>query len=257
MSGMRVTDMSLNAFALLIVSLFVGSFLGVVIRRLPEREAIVGGRSRCDSCGAVLAARDLVPLASWLAARGHCRHCGAWTGWFHPGVELAAIVIALVSLRVDRGIAAWLDWAFGCWLFVLGGIDLRRGVLPDVLTLPLLLAGIAAAWLWAPGELRDRSLGAALGFLCLWAVAWTYRRLRGRDGLGLGDAKLFGAAGAWVGASGLPSVLFGGAVAALAAAAGLRLGGRRLDRFSALPFGPFLALASWAVWLWGPLALPW
>jgi leader peptidase (prepilin peptidase)/N-methyltransferase len=125
------------------------------------------------------------------------------------------------------------------------------------LTLPLLLAGIAAAWLWAPSELRDRSLGAALGFLVLWAAAWTYRRLRGWDGLGLGDAKLFAAGGAWVGAGGLPSVLFGAAVAALAAAGILRLAGQRLDRLSAIPFGPFLALAIWAAWLWGPLPLFW
>jgi leader peptidase (prepilin peptidase)/N-methyltransferase len=92
------------------------------------------------------------------------------------------------------------------------------------------------------------------GYLLLWAVAWVYRRLRGRDGLGLGDAKLLAAAGAWVGAGGLPSVLAGAAIAALAAAGGMMLAGRRLDRHTALPFGPFLAAATWLVWLFGPIA---
>ena len=113
---------------------------------------------------------------------------------------------------------------------------------------------MVAAWALAPDELRDRVAGAACGYLGLWLVALIYRRLRGRDGLGLGDAKLLAAAGAWVGASGLPSVLAGAALAALAAAGGLTLAGTRLDRHSALPFGPFLAAATWLVWLFGPIA---
>ena len=246
-----------NALALIVVAPVVGSFLGVVIERLPDGERLVGGRSHCSHCGAALTPRDLVPVASWLAARGRCRHCGARLGWFYPGVELASAAIALVSLWFDRGAMAWIDWGFGCWLLVLGWIDMRRWVLPDALTLPLILAGLAAAWLFAPGELLDRAVGAACGFLFLWAISALYRRWRGRDGLGLGDAKLFAAAGAWVGASGLPSVLFGGALAALAAAGCLAATGRHLDRFSALPFGPFLALAIWIVWLVGPLTLTW
>jgi leader peptidase (prepilin peptidase)/N-methyltransferase len=156
---------------------------------------------------------------------------------------------------VDRGGAAWLDALFGWWLLALGWIDLRRWILPDVLTLPLIPIGLVLAAVLGPEELVDRIAGAAFGYAGLWAVAWIYRRLRGRDGLGLGDAKLLAAAGAWVGVSGLPSVLAGGAIAALLAAGGLALAGTRLRRDSALPFGPFLAAAAWAVWLFGPIGL--
>jgi len=231
-----------------------GSFVGVVIDRLPRRVPLGWRRSRCGECDTVLAARDLVPLASWLAARGRCRYCGARIGWFYPAVELAALMIAVLSLALDRDVDAWTDAAFGWWLLALGWIDWRHAVLPDALTLPLIGLGLAAAWGLAPEELADRLAGAAAGYLGLWLVAWLYRRARGRDGLGLGDAKLLAAAGAWVGASGLPSVLAGAAVAALAAAGGMRLAGRRLDRHSALPFGPFLAAAAWLVWLCGPIA---
>lgn len=223
----------------------------MVIRRLPEARPIAWGRSRCEACGAALAPRDLVPLASWLMQRGRCRHCGAGLDRFYPAVELAALAIAIVAVLRARGGLAWLDAGLGWWLLALGWIDLRRWLLPDALTLPLIGLGLFAAWWLAPGRLLDRMLGAALGYLLLWAVAVLYRRLRGRDGLGLGDAKLFAGAGAWVGAEGLPAVLAGGALAALAAAGVLRLGGTRLDRFTALPFGPFLCAATWAVWLCG------
>jgi leader peptidase (prepilin peptidase)/N-methyltransferase len=249
----RIADIDASSAALLAASPIIGSFLGTIILRLPEGEPILLGRSRCAHCGAQLAARDLVPLLSWLLARGRCRHCGKALGWFYPGIEAAAVALALVSLSIDSGLLAWVDWLLGCWLLTLGWIDLRRWLLPDALTLPLILVGLgAAAWL-APGELVDRAAGAAGGYLILRATAWAYRRQRGREGVGGGDAKLLAAAGAWVGAAALPSVLFGAACAALMAAAGLAIAGTRLSRDSALPFGPFLALAIWVVWLLGPL----
>jgi leader peptidase (prepilin peptidase) / N-methyltransferase len=249
-----VAPLGLAEWELIGVALLVGSFLGVVIDRLPDGETIVTGRSRCTQCEAVLTARDLVPLASWLALRGQCRHCGARIGWFYPAVELAALAIAVGSVTVTRGYDAWVAAGLGWWLLTLGWIDWRRFVLPDALTLPLIVLGLAAAWGLAPGELWDRVGGAVFGYLLLWAVAWVYRRFRGRDGLGLGDAKVLAAAGAWVGASDLPSVLAGAAIAALAAAGAMMLAGRRLDRHSTLPFGPFLAAATWLVWLFGPIA---
>ena len=239
---------------LIAVALFVGSFIGVVIDRLPEETSVFTGRSHCPHCEATLAARDLVPLASWLAARGRCRHCGARLGWFYPAVELAALGIAAVSVAVDRGVYAWVDAALGWWLLALAWIDWRHLILPDVLTLPLIVAGLAVAGALTPEDLPDPLLGAVCGYLGLWLVAWVYRRVRGRDGLGLGDAKLLAASGAWVGASGLPSVLAGAALGALAAAGIMMLAGRRLDRDSALPFGPFLAAATWLVWLLGPVS---
>jgi len=239
-------------WALLLAAPFIGSFLGVLIRRLPAARPLAWGRSACEHCGASLAARDLVPLFSWLALRGRCRHCGAPVGWFYPGVELAALAIAVIALGVDRGLAAWLDCLLGWWLLVLGWIDLRHWLLPDALTLPLVVAGLVAAAFLAPAELTERALGAALGYLVLRAVAWVYRRLRGREGLGGGDAKLLAAAGAWVGAPALPSVILVAALAGLVAAGIMQLAGARLRAHSALPFGPFLAIATWLVWLFGP-----
>ncbi len=106
-----------------------------------------------------------------------------------------------------------------------------------------------------PAALLDRTLGAIFGYLALRAIAALYRSLRQREGLGQGDAKLLGAAGAWVGATALPQVILLAALAALVAAGALRLGGVRLQLHSALPFGPFLALATWIIWLAGPLSI--
>lgn len=227
----------------------VGSFLGVVIARLPEGRPIAWQRSRCESCGAVLGTRDLVPLFSWLALHGRCRFCNAPIGWFAPAIETASLAIAIVAVSIDSGTEAWLDCILGWWLLALGWIDVRHWLLPDLLSLPLVITGLAAALAFDPSGLTDRALGAALGYLALKAVALLYRKIRGRDGLGEGDAKLLAAAGAWVGASGLPLVILIAALAGLFAAAGLRLAGVRLTAASALPFGPFLAAATWLVWL--------
>lgn len=240
---------------LLALAPVVGSFLGVVVLRLPEGRGFLWSRSRCESCAAVLGARDLVPLVSWAVLRGRCRRCAAPLGWFYPGIEIAALAVAVLALSIDGLPGAWLDCLFGWWLLALGWIDLRRLLLPDALTLPLIVAGLVAAALFDRADLLDRALGAALGYLALSALAAGYRALRGRDGLGGGDAKLLAAAGAWVGAMALPQVVLAAALAGLVAAGALHLAGVRLRASSALPFGPFIALATWAVWLFGPLAL--
>jgi leader peptidase (prepilin peptidase) / N-methyltransferase len=242
-------------WGLVVAAPFIGSFLGVLIRRLPEGRPIVWARSACEACGAGLTASELVPLVSWVIARGRCRHCGRPVGWFYPAVELAALAVALIALAVDDIDTAWLDCLLGWWLLVLAWIDVRRWILPDVLTLPLIVAGLLAAAVLDPDSLADRALGAALGYLALRAVAWAYLRLRGREGLGQGDAKLLAAAGAWLGAVALPQVILVAALSALLVAAALRLSGRTMHAHSALPFGPFLALAIWALWLFGPLPL--
>lgn len=234
---------------------FIGSFLGVLVRRLPEGRPIAWGRSCCEYCGTPLAARDLLPLVSWLVARGRCRICGRPLGWFYPGIELAAVAVAVVAIAADGGERTWLDCLFGWWLLTLGWIDLRRWLLPDALTLPLIIAGLAAAAFLDTEQLTDRALGAALGYLVLRAIALIYRALRHREGLGEGDAKLLAAAGAWVGASALPQVILGAAASALLGAAGIRLAGVRLGAGSALPFGPFLALSTWLIWLFGPVLI--
>jgi leader peptidase (prepilin peptidase)/N-methyltransferase len=254
--GVELLDRTAGAgaaeWSLLLVSPIVGSFLGVVVRRLPDGLPIARARSRCEGCGAGLKPRDLVPLLSWLIAKGRCRSCGRPIGWFYPGIELAALAVAVIAVLVDGGAAAWLDCLLGWWLLTLGWIDLRRWLLPDALTLPLVVAGLAAAAAFDPEQLTGRALGAALGYLSLRAIAALYRALRGREGLGQGDAKLLAGSGAWLGAAALPEVIFVAATAALAAAACLRLVGVRLAAHSALPFGPFLALATWLLWLCGP-----
>jgi leader peptidase (prepilin peptidase)/N-methyltransferase len=128
-------------------------------------------------------------------------------------------------------------------------------LLPDILNLPLAAVGLAVAWMLGPGALGDAAIGAAAGFLTFAALAWAYRRLRGRDGLGLGDAKLAMAAGAWVSWTGLPTVVTLAALAALAMVLGRALAGRPVAPTEPVPFGPYLAAGLWLVWLYGPVNL--
>jgi len=249
MFAVKLLDTAAVAWSSVLAAPFIGSFLGVVVRRLPEGRPIAWSRSHCEGCGARLGVRDLVPLFSWLAGRGRCRFCGRPLEWFYPLIELAALAVALISLFVDNGADVWLDCLLGWWLLTLAWIDVRCWLLPDSLTLPLIIAGLAAAAAFDPEGLTDRAFGAAAGYLGLRMVALIYRALRGRDGLGGGDAKLLAAAGAWVGLRALPQVVLLAALAGLLAAACLRLSGIRLDAQSAIPFGPFLALAIWLLWL--------
>jgi len=193
----RMAEAGAAEWSLVLASPFIGSFLGLLIQRLPDAAPIARGRSRCDACGAPLRARDLVPLFSWLVADGRCRYCRQPLGWFYPGVELAAMAVAVAAVLIDGGQRAWLDCLLGWWLLALGWIDLRSWLLPDALTLPLIIAGLAAAFLFNPDQLTERALGAALGYASLMTIAALYRALRGREGLGGGDAKLLAASGAW------------------------------------------------------------
>jgi leader peptidase (prepilin peptidase)/N-methyltransferase len=242
---------ALNWLWPLLVAPFAGSFLGVVIRRLPEGTFLTLSRSACDSCAHVLGPRDLVPFASWLAARGRCRFCGSPVAVFYPIVELAALLVAGCALCVyaDVPTLLWTSCALGWVLLALAWIDWEHYRLPDELTLPLLVAGLLATFLMTPPLLADHALATVLGYLCFRALSAAYRRLREQEGLGAGDAKLFAACGAWVGLGGLSLVLI------LASATGLLLAalrvyrGERLTRTTPLPFGTCLALALWIAWL--------
>ncbi len=225
----------------------IGSFCGVLIARLPRGQSVVSGRSACPACGHALGPPDLVPILSFAALRGACRYCRAPIARFHLAVELACVAVAIWAATTGAdGALLWCSCALGWALLTLGWIDAASLRLPDALTLPLLAAGLAeAAWL-EPEALTGRAFGAALGYTALWAVAQGYRRLRGRAGLGLGDAKLLAAGGAWVGAAALPLVVLGAALGGLAWA--LRRG--RPDWQARQPFGPFLAAAIWVAWLY-------
>jgi leader peptidase (prepilin peptidase)/N-methyltransferase len=229
---------------------FVGSFLGVLVLRLPQGQPVVLARSCCDRCGHRLSPSDLVPLLSYLLARGTCRHCGELIGRFAILIELAATVLAAWASISLTGEPLWAACLFGWILLTAAWIDMHTMLLPDTLTLPLLLAGLMQTALTDPARLTDHALAAALGYLLLFGVAWTYRRLRGRDGLGLGDAKLLAAIGAWTGLDGLPAVLLLAACLGLCAAAVARCLGKTVTASTAIPFGPFLALAGWLIWLY-------
>ena len=252
--------MTLQNIFLLIFAPFVGSFLCLLIVRLPKGRSIVFGRSRCDSCGVQLAARDLIPLVSWLMFRRKCRSCGAAIGWLAPATELAALAIASWAILVlpSEGWLPWIGSALGWTLLTLALIDARHFLLPDVLTLPLIPAGLLVTW-WGdqgtvgPALWPHHLAGALIGFGGLYGIGWIYKHLRGREGLGLGDAKLMAAAGAWVGWAGLGSVLLWAALPALVAAV---IWGRMRGTLSAtmaVPFGTFLAFGLWLTWLYGPL----
>lgn len=243
----------LPALGLALLGLCVGSFLTTVRARAASGfSGLATGRSCCPACGTTLAAIDLVPVLSWLALRGRCRRCRAPIPAAYPLVELTAAGIGLVAaLAADTLPAAAILAMVGWWLLALALIDLETLRLPDLLTLPLGVAGVAASLLGPAAGLAvplplSSLLGAALGAGILVAVRWGYGRLRGREGLGLGDAKLAGAAGAWLGAEALAWLIL------LASLAGLGLAlvrHRRLSGELAIPFGPPLALAFWLLLL--------
>jgi leader peptidase (prepilin peptidase)/N-methyltransferase len=237
----------------LLVAPFVGSFLGVVVERLPAGRPVGLARSTCDRCGATLGIRDLIPIFSWLARGGRCRCGETRLDPFYPAIELAAFAVALSAVLVLSGWLLWASLALGWTLLALATIDLRHLMLPDVLTLPLVPAGLAVAWLVDPARLGDHAIGVAAGLVGFALIAWLYRRLRGREGLGLGDAKLLGAGGAWLGWQALPSVVALGAAIALALALAGAAAGGKLSATTRIAFGPYLALAIWVVWLYGPL----
>jgi leader peptidase (prepilin peptidase) / N-methyltransferase len=231
---------------------FVGSFLGVVVQRLPERRPIVLGRSSCDGCGQVLRTLDLVPLATWLVRRGRCACGQVALGFFYPGIELAALAFAISAVAVTSGWLLGASLALGWTLLALAAIDLRHFILPDLLTLPLIPAGLAVAWLDDPARLPDHAIGAAAGFAAFALTGWLYQRLRGRAGLGGGDAKLLAAAGAWLGWPALPGVVVIAATSALLVIAARTLAGRPIGPQAPIAFGPYLALGLWLLWLLGP-----
>lgn len=231
-----------------VLGLVFGSFIATVAIRWPEGRSALSGRSACDGCGRVLGAAELVPLAGYLVLRGRCRSCGAAIAPLHPVVEAIGAAIGLAAGFAAPGWDGVAGATFGWLLLALAAIDFRAFWLPDALTAALALAGLAFG---AP-PLADRLIGGVAGFAALWLVAAGYRRLRGRAGLGGGDAKLFGAIGLWLGWRALPGVLLVACLIGLAVALARRM--RAGDR---LPLGTLLAAGAFAAWLYAdafPLA---
>ena len=235
--------------AALVLGAVIGSFLAAILVRWPEGRSVARGRSHCDSCGKVLGAAELVPILSWFLVRGKCRHCGAPIDRRLLAIEIGAALIGLTAILAHPLPAAMFTAVFGWWLFLLAALDIEHQWLPDRLTLPLIPAGLLAGWAGIGPPLADRLIGAAAGFAVLAAIGWAYRRLRGREGLGGGDPKLFAAIGAWLGWAQLPIVLLGAGLIGLAGVAAMRLRGAEVKATDRLPLGTLMALAAWPIWL--------
>jgi leader peptidase (prepilin peptidase)/N-methyltransferase len=237
----------------LLAALPFGSFAALLADRLPRDESVLTGRSRCRSCGRTLTARDLVPVLSWLWLRGRCRCCRQPIGFDPLLAELAALGVAAGAVVVLPPALVWPGCLLGWCLLALALADARHMLLPDALTLPLCAAGLGVALAQGGAALAAAMAGAVLGYAVPAAIGAAYRRLRGHDGIGLGDAKLLAAGGAWLGWAALPSVLLLAALGTLAAAlvAALVAGRGRVEPDLAMPFGPGLAGAIWLVFLAG------
>jgi leader peptidase (prepilin peptidase) / N-methyltransferase len=232
-----------------LVAPFIGSFLGVLVTRLPAGSPVVVGRSACDHCAHRLGVVDLVPVVGWVVRRGHCHYCDGKLTALYPSIELAAVFVAAWAAAISGGWLLWVGCTLGWSLLALAIIDWRDGILPDALTLPLMVLGLAAAAAEGAASLQAHAIGALTGFGVFATIAWFYRLWRGRDGLGFGDVKLLMAAGALVSWDGLPSVILIAAVASFA----LALVARKIALTQRVPFGPGLCIGIWLVWLYGPL----
>lgn len=265
------------AFVLLISLLFgllVGSFLNVVIYRLPlqlssawkrdamdflgleppppsERVNIVFPASHCPKCGAKIKPWQNIPLISYLLLKGRCAHCATPISLQYPLVELfcglmTAFVIYRFGLTLEGALALLFSWS----LLALTGIDFNEQLLPDNITLPLLWLGLLVNLRGTFATLDSAVLGAVFGYLSLWWVFWVFKLLTGKEGMGHGDFKLLAALGAWLGWQQLLLIiLLSSLVGAVVGLALILIAGR--DRQIPIPFGPYLAAAGWIAFMWG------
>lgn len=253
-----------------VLGLIVGSFLNVVILRMPTRmmydwraqarevlelegeagdapPGIVREPSHCPKCKHRLGIADNIPLFSWLFLRGRCRYCKTRISAQYPIVELlCALASAAVAWKFGPSWQAGAGLVLTWMLLAMSGIDARTQLLPDSMTLPLLWLGLLLSLVPLFVEPSQAIVGAAIGYLSLWSVYWGFRLLTGKEGMGHGDFKLLAALGAWMGAmSLLPIVLLSSVVGAVIGVVMLSVRGQ--DRSVPIPFGPFLAAAGW-IW---------
>ncbi len=263
----------------MILGLLVGSFLNVVILRLPRRlehewrqqavELLHGApddsaqlasdvppdlvfkASHCPQCKHPLSALDNIPLLSWLALRGRCRYCKASISWQYPLVELlTALASGVMAWKFGFGWPLAAGLAFTWVLIAASGIDVRTQLLPDQLTMPLLWLGLLISLVSLFVSPSVAIIGAAVGYLSLWSVFWLFKLMTGKEGMGYGDFKLLAALGAWMGVGSLlPTILLSSLIGALVGGTALALQGR--DRSTPIPFGPFIAAAGWAWFVFG------
>jgi leader peptidase (prepilin peptidase) / N-methyltransferase len=255
--------------------LVIGSFLNVVIHRLPimlerrwqnqcqellnpdkpatssERYDLVVPRSRCPHCGHAITALENVPVLSFLWLRGKCSGCGERISWRYPFVEmLTGCLTAFVAWRFGFSIAALSGLVLTWSLVALAFIDYDRQLLPDDITLPLIWAGLILNVFVVFVPLSSAVIGAASGYGSLWLVYQIFKLVTGKEGMGYGDFKLFAALGAWLGWQSLPlTILLASLVGAVVGIAFILFFGH--DRRAPIPFGPFLCVAGWISLMWG------
>ncbi|MFM2121073.1 MAG: hypothetical protein RL722_2541 [Pseudomonadota bacterium] len=266
----------LSPAGLALIGLLIGSFLNVVIHRLPlmlesrwksESAELLGQdapadphaglglwapRSRCPHCGHVITWHENMPVISWLLLRGRCSACKAPISWRYPLVEIScALLFAGLSLHFGAQPSTLLWCGFGATLLALALIDWDTTLLPDDLTQPLLWAGLLAAMLgWSGLPLTQALWGAIAGYLSLWSVTALFKLATGKVGMGAGDFKLLAALGAWLGVTMiLPIILAASLIGAVVGIAMKVTGQLREGRY--VPFGPFLAGAGLAMLLAG------
>ena len=258
----------------------IGSFLNVCIYRLPQDESVLRPASRCPGCGTPIAWRDNIPLLSWFLLGARCRACRASIPARYPLVEAATGALAVLALvAFGPSPVAAVAFLFTAALLLITFVDLDHRFIPDEVSLPGIVVGLGAAFL--PGGIGplDALAGAILGGGVLWAVAWTYERLTGVEGMGFGDVKLLAMIGAFLGWQAIPAVLvvssLTGSLAGIAVLftgrgrrrmrrVARRLGAgavlpfvRRAARRTEIPFGPFLALGAVLALYHPSVTLPW
>ena len=256
------------------LGLLVGSFLNVVILRLPKRlewewkrdaheileepelydpppPGIVVEGSHCPQCKKQLSWYENIPLLSWAIQGGKCRGCKAPISIQYPLVELLTALLFLACVwRFGFGWKGFGAMLLTGYLIALSGIDFRTRLLPDQLTLPLLWLGLVASVENLYIGPKAALLGAMAGYLSLWSVYWVFKQVTGKEGMGHGDFKLLAALGAWTGLAGvLPTVLISSLVGAVVGSIWLAVKGR--DKATPIPFGPYLAIAGWITFFWG------
>jgi leader peptidase (prepilin peptidase)/N-methyltransferase len=275
---------SLVAYLLLVFvfSLCVGSFLNVVIYRLPKMMErnwqqeyqqyfqpntalpatapfnLAIPRSRCPHCQQQLTAADNIPLLSYLSLAGKCRYCAAPISRRYPLVELGTALLSVLVAWQTGATALGLLYLLVTWALVaLSAIDIDTMLLPDQITLPLLWLALLAAVAGISSVSAETALiGAACGYLALWSVFWGFKLLTGKDGMGYGDFKLLALFGALLGWQQLPLIiLLSSLVGAVIGSVLLTLQGR--SKSTAIPFGPYIAAAGWIAMLWGQDITQW
>ncbi|MCC7442193.1 MAG: prepilin peptidase [Bdellovibrionales bacterium] len=247
------------AFLVLVLGAIVGSFLNVVIHRVPLKQSVVRPGSRCPSCAAPIRWWQNVPILSFVLLRGRCSACRARISWRYPLVEAATALLFLLVWQAREG-APWLllrDWGFVAFLVAVFFIDLDHRIIPNRLNVFAFAWGVPFSFLQGQEEGLSALAGAAVGFGVFFGFAWIYQFTTGRAGLGGGDIKFLGAAGPYLGVAGIFWVILVASVAGSLVGIGYALLSRRAGKRSAplmrlaLPFGPFLAAASIVYSLFG------